>query len=71
MSRHYYGPLDLSKAQEELADFYHNCTNCHAADENGKLHGEMVIKVAYHGFVNEIEVLSTDITKEPYDPFDY
>ena len=68
MSNHYFGPIDLTADQEELAEYYHDCTNCHAYDMNGKLHGEMVIKITYGGFTNEVEVLSTDITKEPNYP---
>lgn len=62
--------MELSEAEQELADFYHDCTNCHAYDEGGRLYGKMVIEVEYGGFTNSIKVLSADIQKENYDPMD-
>lgn len=63
VSNRYYGKK-LSEDEQELADFYQDCTNCHAYDEGGKLHGKMVIVVTYGGFTNSIKVLSTDIQKD-------
>lgn len=68
-SNRWYGE-GLSEDEQELAGFYHDCTNCHAYDENGRLHGRMVIEVTYGGFTNEIKVLSSDIRKDKYDPMD-
>lgn len=68
-SNRYYGE-NLSEDEQELADFYYDCTNCHAYDERGRLYGKMVIEVEYGGFTNNIKVLSADIQKEKYDPMD-
>lgn len=68
-SNRYYGE-NLSEDEQELADFYNDCTNCHAYDEGGRLYGKMVIEVEYGGFTNSIKVLSADIQKEKYDPMD-
>lgn len=71
MSQHYFGSLDLTNDQDELAEYYHNCTNGHAYDMNGKLYGEIVLRIKYSGFQNETEVISTNITKEPNYSDDY
>lgn len=68
-SNRYYGE-NLSEDEQELADFYNDCTNCHAYDEGGRLYGKMVIEVEYGGFTNNIKVLSADIQKEKFDPMD-
>lgn len=68
-SNNYYG-MELPDVEQELADYYHDCTNCHAYDENGRLHGKMVIEVTYSGFTNEIKVLEASVTKDVYDPMD-
>lgn len=69
-SNKYYGDINLSEDERELADFYDSCTNCHAYDERGTLYGKMVIEVEYGGFANSIQVLSADIHKVKYDPLD-
>lgn len=68
-SNNWYG-MELSESEQELADFYHDCTNCHAYDEGGRLYGKMVIEVKYGGFTNSIKVLEADVTKDVYDPLD-
>lgn len=61
---------DLSEDEAELADFYRNYTEAHAADMEGRLYGEMVISVRYSGNRTDTTVLYSDIEKVEYDPMD-
>lgn len=62
-TRHYFGDINLSKDEEELAEYYRMCTNGHAADKYGRLQGKMIIEVSYNGYENNTRVISADITE--------
>lgn len=66
-SKHYFGDIDLSEDEKDLAEYYRMCTNCHAADKGGRLQGKMTIEVSYNGYSNETKVISADVKEYRYE----